>query len=171
MKRTATALLLLFLAAFALSAQEIRDIDETVVLRSDGTARITQVWDVTVVSGTEFYLPFDHLGPMSIDSLSVSENGVEFFSEGDGWDTDRPRERKRGRCGIVRKDNGGVELCWGRPRVDLREREGMGLPLRERDFRRGGRRACGIARPVRDQQRDDGARAFRQRPFQPCGQI
>ena len=113
MKKLTALLFSLFAASALLAGQEIRDIDETVVLRSDGTARITQVWDLTVVSGTEFYLPFDHLGPMSIDSLSVSENGVEFFSEGDGWDTDRPRERKRGRCGIVRKDNGGVELCWG----------------------------------------------------------
>jgi uncharacterized membrane protein YgcG len=112
MKRILFSLLLLLVAAFSLSAQEIRNIDETVVLRKDGSARITQVWDVTVVSGTEFYLPFDNLGPMEIDDLTVSENGEEFFAEGDGWDTDRSREQKRGRCGIVRK-RGGVELCWG----------------------------------------------------------
>ncbi|MBR4524479.1 MAG: DUF2207 domain-containing protein [Bacteroidales bacterium] len=112
MKKSLISLLLLIAAAFSLSAQEIRNIDETVVLRKDGSARITQVWDVTVVSGTEFYLPFDNLGPMEIDDLTVSENGEEFFAEGDGWDTDRSREQKRGRCGIVRK-HGGVELCWG----------------------------------------------------------
>ena len=112
MKKILIPLLLLLLAAFSLSAQEIRNIDETVVLRKDGSARITQVWDVTVVSGTEFYLPFDNLGPLEIDDLTVSENGEEFFAEGDGWDTDRSREQKRGRCGIVRK-RGGVELCWG----------------------------------------------------------
>ena len=93
-------------------AQQIRDIDETVVLRPDGSARVTQVWDVNVVSGTEFYLPFDHLGPMDITDLSVSEDGEVFVSEGDGWDTKRSREEKRGRCGIVRKAQG-VELCWG----------------------------------------------------------
>ena len=113
MKRTATALLLLFLAAFALSAQEIRDIDETVVIRADGSATVTQVWNVSVVSGTEFYLPFDNLGPMDITDLSVIENGVTFESDGDRWDTDRSLEQKRGRCGIVRKSGGGVELCWG----------------------------------------------------------
>lgn len=112
MKRILFSLLLLLVAAFSLSAQAIRNIDETVVLRKDGSARITQVWDVTVVSGTEFYLPFDNLGPMEIDDLTVSENGEEFYAEGDGWDTDRSREQKRGRCGIVRK-RGGVELCWG----------------------------------------------------------
>jgi hypothetical protein len=112
MKKILTALLSLSLAAFTLAGQEIRNIDETVVIRSDGSARITQVWDVNVVSGTEFYLPFDHLGPIEISDLQVSENGEDFIAEGDGWDTDRSREEKRGRCGIVRKKNG-VELCWG----------------------------------------------------------
>ena len=93
-------------------AQEVRSIDQTVVLRADGSAEVTQVWDVTVVSGTEWYLPFENLGPLRISDLSVSENGEEFISEGERWDTDRSREQKRGRCGIVRK-RGGVELCWG----------------------------------------------------------
>ena len=113
MKKILSVFALLFLVASTLTAQEIRDIDETVVLRKDGSARITQVWDVNAASGTEFYLPFDHLGPMTIDDLTVSENGESFIAEGDGWDTDRTREEKRGRCGIVRKSGGGVELCWG----------------------------------------------------------
>ena len=112
MKKILATLLCLCLAAFTLAGQEIRNIDETVVIRPDGSARITQVWDVNVVSGTEFYLPFDHLGPIEISDLQVSENGEDFVAEGDGWDTDRTREQKRGRCGIVRKKNG-VELCWG----------------------------------------------------------
>ena len=105
-------LLLALCAALGAFAQEIRNIDETVVLRADGSARITQVWDVNVVSGTEFYLPFDHLGPLYIRDLAVSEGDLEFVSEGDKWDVDRTREQKRGRCGIVRKSHG-VELCWG----------------------------------------------------------
>ena len=112
MNKILTALLSFCLAASVLAGQEIRNIDETVVIRPDGSAEITQVWDVTVVSGTEFYLPFDHLGPIDISDLRVSENGEDFIAEGDGWDTDRTREQKRGRCGIVRKKNG-VELCWG----------------------------------------------------------
>ena len=112
MKKILTALLSFCLAAFVLAGQEIRNIDETVVIRPDGSAQITQVWDVTVVSGTEFYLPFDHLGPIEITDLQVSADGEDFIAEGDGWDTDRTREQKRGRCGIVRKKNG-VELCWG----------------------------------------------------------
>ena len=112
MKKLITFLLILFSGLSVAFAQQIRDIDETVLLRRDGSARVTQVWDVETTSGTEFYLPFESLGPMYITDLSVSENGEAFVSEGDGWDTDRSREKKRGRCGIVRK-SGGVELCWG----------------------------------------------------------
>jgi len=106
------ALFLALCTGLVAFAQEIRDIDETVVLRADGSARVTQVWDVTVVSGTEFYLPFDHLGPLNIRDLAVSEGDLQFASEGDKWDVDRSLEQKRGRCGIIRKDHG-VELCWG----------------------------------------------------------
>ena len=112
MKKLITSLLILFLGLSAAFAQQIRDINEIVVLHRDGSARVVQVWDVTTADGTEFYLPFDHLGPMNIKDLQVSENGTPFVAEGDGWDTDRSREQKRGRCGIVRKRDG-VELCWG----------------------------------------------------------
>lgn len=112
MKKLITFLLILFSGLSVALAQQIRDVDETVVLLRDGSARVTQVWDVQTASGTEFYLPFENLGPMAISDLSVSEGGVQFVSEEDGWDTDRSRDAKRGRCGIVRK-SGGVELCWG----------------------------------------------------------
>ena len=106
------ALLAVLWPALTGFAQTVRSIEETVVLRSDGSAQVTQVWDVNIVSGTEWYLPFDNLGPMKITDLSVSENGEEFISEGEHWNPDWTRERKRGRSGIVRKRDG-VELCWG----------------------------------------------------------
>ena len=112
MKKLITILLILILGAPAAFSQQVRDIDGTVVLHRDGSARVTQVWDVEAVDGTEFYLPFDHLGPLDITDLLVSERGVPFVPEGDAWDTGRTREAKRGRCGIVRKSDG-VELCWG----------------------------------------------------------
>ena len=95
-----------------LSAQRIRDVDITVDLQADGTARITQVWDVNVVRGTEWYIPIGNLDGMTVGDLSVSENGRAFASEGRRWDTERSLEQKAGRCGIV-ETRDGVELCWG----------------------------------------------------------
>ncbi len=108
--------LLLGLLAVVLSigaaAQEIRNIEIQVELEKDGSAWITQMWDVTVTSGTEWYIPIENLKDMYIDQLSVQENGKAFQSVGDGWDVDWSRDRKAGKCGIVRKRSG-VELCWG----------------------------------------------------------
>ena len=114
MKRLFTFLLAAVLG-LAASAQQIRDIDITVELQEDGSAWITQRWDVRAPSSTgwtEWYVPIGNLGPMTVSDLSVSENGQAFESVGDKWDVDQSRSRKAGKCGIVRKRNG-VELCWG----------------------------------------------------------
>ena len=113
MKRFLLAVLVpLLLLSGTLSAQRIRSVDVTVYINEEGDAYIRQVWDVNVVSGTEWYIPIENLGPMHIGSLEVSENDEEFISEGDDWDTHRSLAQKAGRCGIVRKSDG-VELCWG----------------------------------------------------------
>ena len=101
------------LAAWAGRAQTIHDIDITARLLKDGSAEITQVWDVHVVSGTEWYVPMDNLGKMSVTDLTVSENGRTFIDEGTSWDTHRTLEEKAGRSGIVEKGGGSIELCWG----------------------------------------------------------
>ena len=104
---------LLCLVAWAGRAQAIHDLDITARLRGDGSAEITQVWDVTVVSGTEWYIPVENLGKMRITDFSVNENGRRFISEGENWDVHRSLAEKAGRCGIVPKGSGSLELCWG----------------------------------------------------------
>ena len=98
--------------AAAWAGPAIRDIDITLALHADGTATVTEVWDVTVTEGTEWYLVRDNLDGIRIDGLAVSdETGRRFTNEGD-WDVDRSISQKAGKCGIVRKRNG-CELCWG----------------------------------------------------------
>ena len=110
--RTVATLILSVLPFAVVAAQEIRDLDITAVLSEDGSARITQVWDVTVVEGTEWYIPIGNLGKMTVSDLTVSENGQRFISEGTSWDVHRTIDEKRGRCGIVPTKDG-VEICWG----------------------------------------------------------
>ena len=112
MKRILLIVLASLAGTLAVYAQAIRDLDIRVVLLKDGSARITQVWDVNVNSGTEWYVPISNLGKMSITDFSVSENGLTFYNEGRHWDVDRSLSEKAGRCGIVDKRDG-VELCWG----------------------------------------------------------
>ena len=112
MKRFLLIVLASLAGTLAVYAQAIRDLDIRVVLQKDGSARITQVWDVNVNSGTEWYVPISNLGKMSITDFSVRENGLTFYNEGRRWDVDRSLSEKAGRCGIVEKRDG-VELCWG----------------------------------------------------------
>ena len=92
---------------------EIRDIDISVRLDNDGTAYITEVWDVTVADGTEWYLVQDNLGDIQIFDFQVKdETGRQYIYERD-WDVDRSINEKAGKCGIVNKGNGSYELCWG----------------------------------------------------------
>ena len=91
---------------------EIRDIDVTVTLLPDGTAEVSERWDVCASSGTEWYLVRRNLGDIRIGGLEVSdESGRSYVNEGE-WDTDRSISGKAGRCGIVTKDDG-AEICWG----------------------------------------------------------
>ncbi|MBO4476630.1 MAG: DUF2207 domain-containing protein [Bacteroidales bacterium] len=103
---------LLMSAGSVLHAQRIRSVDVHVYINADGDAYIKQIWDVNVVSGTEWYIPIGNLGGMSIRGLTVKENGEEFIDEGRTWDVDRSLSQKAGRSGIVVK-NDGVEPCWG----------------------------------------------------------
>lgn len=92
-------------------APSIRDVDIKIRLTDDGTALITERWDVTVSDGTEWYLVRENLDDITISGLSVSENGREFINEGE-WNIERSLEQKAGKCGIVTKRNG-CEICWG----------------------------------------------------------
>lgn len=90
----------------------IHSVKVDVALSSDGAAHIREWWDVTVASGTEWYLVRSNLGDMSVLDFSVEENGVRYLNEGE-WDTERDIDAKKGRCGILQRNDGGVELCWG----------------------------------------------------------
>ena len=99
--------------SLSLQAQEIRDIETTVSLFADGHAQVLQKWDVTVVDGTEWYIPIDNLGKSYIHDFRVFENGVEYENDGRRWNSNRSLSAKTGRCGIVEKRGGDIELCWG----------------------------------------------------------
>lgn len=113
MKRVALSLLagLLCLSAFAWEPQ-IRDVEIRATLSDDGTARIMEIWDVCVASGTEWYLVRENLGDIRIGDLEVvDETGRIFINEG-SWDIDRSITEKEGRCGLHTTANG-YEICWG----------------------------------------------------------
>ena len=106
---------LFILSAVSVFAKEeaIPSIKLDVILQSDGSATITEIWDVRgVSSGTEYYKALNNMDGMSVHSLAVwDESGTQYKTLGD-WDTKLSREEKSGTCGIL-KTSKGYELCWG----------------------------------------------------------
>ena len=99
------------LAAWSQSTS-VNDVEVDVVLAHDGSARITEVWDVKAYDITEWYLARQNLGDIDITGLEVrDEKGQNFVNEGE-WNINRSISQKAGRCGMVTKSDG-YELCWG----------------------------------------------------------
>lgn len=99
---------------FAATAFEpaIRDIDILVRLTRDGSAEITERWDVCVADGTEWYLVRYNLGDIKIEDFSVSDETGLQYENTEKWDVDWSLRQKTGKCGIVHTGKGD-ELCWG----------------------------------------------------------
>lgn len=101
---------------------EYYSIDVNVTLLDNGDAQVIEVWDVELDDGwSELYVPKTNLGTMSIKNMQVKEltTGKEFTYTGENWDvgsglsTDDKRLMKYEKCGIAKRSDGGVELCWG----------------------------------------------------------
>ena len=113
MRRLSAFLTALLLCASAFAYEPaIKNIDIKLELGADGTAAVTEVWDIVAAEGTEWYLVRNNLGDIVISRLSVSdENGASYIVENE-WDVDRSLAQKAGRCGLNHTGEG-VEICWG----------------------------------------------------------
>lgn len=91
----------------------IASIRVNAALERDGSAVITEIWDVRGVSGgTEYYKALNNMNEMRVHDLLVwDETGTQYETL-DSWDTDLTLLEKAGTCGILETSNG-YELCWG----------------------------------------------------------
>lgn len=81
-----------------------------VQLEKNGDAVIQNTWTTTEDEGTEKYLPITNLENSEIQDFQVWDNGKKLEWE-QTWDSNRSREEKLGKYGIVEKSNG-LELCF-----------------------------------------------------------
>ncbi len=106
------------LTIFALTvtsfADEINLIDIKVELEDDGSARITQIWDVYTDKGTEFYIPMGNMRDMEILDFKVSDESGRVFDFQNNWDIDASLEQKAYKNGFNYTGGGSFEMCWGK---------------------------------------------------------
>ena len=81
---------------------DIHDINVNVRLYRDGSAIVSEIWNISAQEGTEVYVPRTNLGDIEISDFSVSDETGEIYEFENRWDVDRSLARKAGRCGFHR---------------------------------------------------------------------
>lgn len=120
---------------------EIHSIDIHVTLNDDGSADITEVWDITMTSGTEWYLVQGNLGKIEIQDFSVSDETGLVYEYLDRWNVNRSLEEKAGKCGIVYQGDDTYELCFG---IGSYGRHQFNVSYRMTNFIKGFNDYCGF---------------------------
>ena len=111
MKKKILLFLIMLLCPFIVKADHIYNIDMDIYLNEDGTANITEVWDVKADSGTEWYKQLYNLGTQELSDFTVSMDGRQLQEK--SWNVDESLSQKSGYYGINRVSEG-LELCFGK---------------------------------------------------------
>ena len=93
-------------------ADHIYSIDMDIHIEKDGTANITEVWDVKADDGSEWYKTMYDLGESKLSNFVVYMDGNK-LSYSDNWDVDASLYSKSGVYGINYVSDG-MELCFGK---------------------------------------------------------
>ena len=104
-------LLLLILSPVRALADHLYDIKMDINLLEDGSAKITEVWDVKADSGSEWYKQFYNLGNQELTDFQVAMDGevLQYKS----WNVKETIDQKSGYYGINYVSEG-LELCFGK---------------------------------------------------------
>lgn len=105
-------LFLFLLTPLKVSANSINYINMDVFVEQQGNAKVTEVWDVDVNSGTEVYKPYGDLGDSVISNFKVVDETGRVFKAIDNWDINGSLASKAYQSGMRNIDDG-VELNFG----------------------------------------------------------
>lgn len=92
-------------------ADTIYRVDMDVYLNKNGSANITEIWDVKADSGSEWYKQLYDMGNQTLSDFKVSMDGTDLIYK--EWDIDESLNEKSGYYGI-NYVNDGLELCFGK---------------------------------------------------------
>lgn len=100
---------------------ELENIEIKAVLDENGNAHIQEIWKIDVYEGTEIYKVFDNMRDSKISHFKVVDDTGKNYQNIGEWDIDANKEDKDGKCGIVTREDGYYELCFGIGRYGRRE--------------------------------------------------
>ena len=103
--------LLLTICPIRALADHLYDIKMDVNLQEDGSANITEVWDVKADSGSEWYKQLYNLDNQKLSNFNVSMDGKALIYK--SWNVKETLEEKSGYYGINYVSDG-LELCFGK---------------------------------------------------------
>ena len=103
--------ILLFLIPLSVKADRIYNIDMKIYIEKDGTANITEIWEVRADSGSEWYKQLNNLDNSILSNFRVSMDGKSLQQK--TWDIDESMYEKAGYYGINYTSDG-LELCFGK---------------------------------------------------------
>ena len=110
-KKLIVFLLMFILFPISVKADHIYNIRMNIYLEKDGSANITEVWDVKADSGSEWYKQLYNLGNQELSQFSVSMDGNAMTSK--EWNVNESLSEKKGYYGINYVPEG-MELCFGK---------------------------------------------------------
>lgn len=111
MKKKLLLFMIILFAPIWVYADHIYNIDMDIYLEEDGTANITEVWDVQADSGSEWYKQLYNLGTEELSNFRVSMDGHDLQYK--SWNVDESLSAKSGYYGINYVSEG-LELCFGK---------------------------------------------------------
>lgn len=91
---------------------EFSNLTMNIQISENGTAYVTEIWNVKIYEGTEMYKPYYDLEDSEIRNFSVKDETGKEYALLSNWNVNATRENKKEKCGINEVDDG-IELCWG----------------------------------------------------------
>ena len=96
-KKLMLFIFLLIICPLSVYADRIYNIDMDIYLEENGSARVTEIWDVRADSGTEWYKQMYNLGNQELSNFTVSMDGRELqYKE---WNVNESLSEKSGYYG------------------------------------------------------------------------
>lgn len=104
-------IILMLFPVLVFAKNDIYSKNADIYINKDGSANVTETWDVKGQDGTEWYIPLTNLGQSEILNYTVTMDGKDLKFK--SWNIDESISQKAGYYGINYVNNG-MELCFGK---------------------------------------------------------